>query len=241
TFDTEERGFEVPIDANKEKQLEGYFNARREAADIALAQVTQEHEIVVAGLMQSTATFPDTAIAGVKWGTKATATPTSDINVAKAAVLDACGMPANKVIMADATWEAFRVCDEVLDRIGSVSSGDPKKISRQVAASILDVDEVVVASARYNSAKEGQTGSLASIWDTDKVFVGYVAPAPRLDNLTVGMNLHWAGDGSEYEWRVEEYWSEEKRCWVIRVRRQAKPVIRAASCGYVLTTVLTKA
>lgn len=240
TFDTEERGIEIPVDANKAAQLNGYFDSRREAAEIALAQATLEHEILVAGLVQATGTFGNADVA-VKWPTAATATPIDDIDVGKQAVLDACGIPANTVLMADKTWEAFRKCDQVLDRIGHAGGNDdPRTVGRQAAAVILGVDQVVVGSSRYNTAKEGQTEVLATVWDTDKVWIGYVAPAPRLETMTAGFTLHWPGDGSEYGWRVEEYWSEEKRGWVVRARRQAKPAIRSAACGYIKTAALTK-
>jgi len=241
TFDTEERGGTMPIDRNKAAQLNGYFDSRREAAGILLFQHTLEHEILVAGLIQATGTFGNADVA-VKWLTYSTATPLTDIDVGKAAVLNGIGLPANTVVMADATWEAFRKCDQVLDRIGFAGgNADPRMVTRQAAAAILDVDQVVVGAARYNTAKEGQAASLAGVWDSDKVWIGYVAPAPRLDTMCAGFNLHWPGDGSEYGWRVEEYYDEDVRSDVVRVRRQVKPAIRAASCGYIKTAALTKA
>lgn len=243
TFDTVERGHEIPVDRNRAAQIGGYFNAQQEAAEILLYRLHNRHEKRVADLLFSATNFSGytAAINGTNWTTFASADPINDVLIAKQAIRASTGFEPNKIIMPQKTLENCVQCDAVLDRIGSSGSDDPKLVTRQMLAQLFELGEVVVPNAYRNTINKGQGDpTLGEIWSSDFVLLGHWSPSKRVSSRTVARTLHWKGDSSQFNFLVEEYFEQAKRSDVIRARRQVVPEIKDASLGYLLSTVLTK-
>lgn len=79
-------------------------------------------------------------------------------------------------------------------------------------AKFFKVDRVLVASAVYNTAAEGQTGTNAFILDPESMWIGYVAPSPAL--LAPSAGYRFADQelsGNAMGVRSWSYWDQHVR------------------------------
>lgn len=100
--------------------------------------------------------------------------PVSICTTARNTILDATGVFPNIAIMDIKVAEKLRFHPQLLDALG-FKYARPGGLKFEEIAQALGVDEIKIAKARYESAKEGQASSLAPIWGKDIVFA--VAPA----------------------------------------------------------------
>lgn len=241
TYTTQEFGHEVEVSNKLVAMSKDDFDAEAKAAAIALGKVKRDAEIRGATLLFSETTF--TSFKGdvaVKWPTFASATPISDVSTARQSVYTNSGLIANVLILSWVAWENLRQTDQILDRFGSASSTDGKSLTPELVASILDIDRIIIGSGLKDTAKEGQTSVLASIWDTDLALVAHIKPAPTFGDYTLCGTAHWKEDGSEFDFMMESYGEPKVRADVVRARRQVEQKVFAAEAGYLLTKVLTK-
>jgi len=95
--------------------------------------------------------------------------PVEDFATARAAVKDGCGMAPNKAVMDWKVANKLRYHPQILDSLGFKDSR-PGGLTFEELAQALGVQKVLIAEAMYESAKEGQTSSLASVWGKHIVF-----------------------------------------------------------------------
>lgn len=89
-------------------------------------------------------------------------------------ILDSTGMLPNLCIMDVKLWKVLRYHPQLLDALG-FKWDRPGGLKEDEMAKALGVDQVLFGNARYESAKEGQTSSLAPVWGKHMVFA--IAPA----------------------------------------------------------------
>lgn len=99
-----------------------------------------------------------------------------------------------KVVMAPSVYLALLDHPDIIDRIKyGNSAGAPSKVTKQLLASLFEVDEIVVPKAVYTSDEEGTVEASVTytrIMD-DEVWVGYVPGQTRL-TPTAGYLFNWA-------------------------------------------------
>lgn len=109
-------------------------------------------------------------LSGTSQFSHASSTPIATINAA----LDVPLMRPNQMIFGQATWTTFRSHPEIVE--ACLGTGAAKgNVTRQQVAELFEVDEVLVGQARANSAKRGQTPSLARLWGK-QLALAYKAP-----------------------------------------------------------------
>lgn len=115
------------------------------------------------------------------WTTYTTAksAPIADINTAIQNVEDTTGYKANSIIFGRYAWRHFREHEDVIDRIyGSVDKGRSARIvTQEMVKALFELDRVLIGGAYYSTADEGQSASLAQLWN-DNVLVYYAPMTP---------------------------------------------------------------
>ncbi len=102
-------------------------------------------------------------------------------------------------------------------------------------ASAFDVENVLVSGTAKNSAKEGQTATIASTWTDSKVLVARIATTNDLKEPCLGRTFHWAEDGSQPLGMIESYRDETVRSDIIRVRHEVAEKVIYPAAGYIIT------
>ena len=108
----------------------------------------------------------------------------TDVELRKQTIQSNTGLMPNCLLMDAITYSGVKGCDAVLDRIKYTQKG---VLTPELLASILDLEEVIVAPAVYSTAKELKTGldfTAAQIWATTATkgmgFLFYRPGAPGL-------------------------------------------------------------
>jgi len=238
-YDCVARGMEAPVDADSGAEMGDYFSAEQEAADIALFKSKMEHEIRAASLLFNETTFTGhTTSAAVAWSSTGSATPIADVAVGVESIKEATGgYVPNTLIVSSYVWDKLKNCDEILDRLGMASSKDPKIARMETVAALLDLDRILIGDCFYNQSLEGATASLARCWNKTYALLAYINPQPRLKTPFLGATLHWTGRGSQFDFRMEEYYEESKEAKIIRCRRHVVPKVFNAEFGWLISGI----
>jgi hypothetical protein len=104
-------------------------------------------------------------------------------------------------------------------------------------AQVFDLDEVIVAGSPKNSAKEGQTVSVAEIWDDEYAMVARVARSSDMREPCIGRTFHWSEDGSSIGGTVETYRDEPVRSNIVRVRHDVDELLLITAAAQLLDNV----
>lgn len=110
--------------------------------------------------------------------------PLSVIVTGKKAVRTGCGQRADTMICDEEIAEVLKFHPALLDRLG-FKENRPGGLSYDELARALELKRVLIASALYNSAKEGQTDVLAPIWGKD-VVLGCFPTVPMIGQISAG-------------------------------------------------------
>lgn len=221
TFTTQEYGAEEPVDDLEAKMYRRYFEVEQFAAQRAYDAVLRAMESRAASLYANNCGTQTAAVA-VSWKTYASSTPIVDIEAAVQAIYVSTGIWPNTLILTKRQFRNLRESANIIDRIKYSGLIDPtaKGITTGVLAQVFDLPNIYVASSTANSAHEGQTASLGSLWSDDAAYVGYIASDTDIRRPTFGRIFHYGEDGSTIGGTVESYRNEIIRGDVIRVRQQ---------------------
>lgn len=126
----------------------------------------------------------------------ASSDPISDMQAWKLAVFYATGFMPNKLQLPIEAINALKLHPDIIDRIkytGSDSS--PARVNMTTLAALFEVDEILVPMSVTNSANEGATAVIASMWGKDAHL--YYAPAsPSMEVPSAFYRFNWgAADG----------------------------------------------
>lgn len=100
-------------------------------------------------------------------------TPLTVFATARSAVYNATGKAPDTAIMSWDVWNVIRYHPELVRSLGFADSR-PGGLTEQDLAKALDVKRVLIGSAVYNAAKEGQADNIQSVWGKNIIFA--VAP-----------------------------------------------------------------
>ena len=240
SFQTEEHGWEEPVDDAESRMYAEYFDAEQISAMRARDVVLRNYEKRVSAAVIDTARWTGAALttaAAAAWATAASATPLTDVKNAKQKIYDGSGLIANAIIMSYKTWLDLREVAQVVDRVKSSGLYDPTTKGLNLAAmqSAFDLPYVLVGGGVFLSSAEGQAAVVGSVWDKTKVMVCRVATSNDFREACIGRTFHWSEDGSSIGATVESYRDETVRGDVIRARMQTDEVVLLTEAGHLIT------
>ena len=113
--------------------------------------------------------------------------PIEDIQKQAGVIQLACGFLPNKMVMGWPVFNALRNHPDVIDRVKHVMKG---VITEEILASLLGLEEVLVAKSIYNSAAEAADATMARIIDKTALLM-FTNPAPAQDQPSAGYTFSW--------------------------------------------------
>lgn len=131
----------------------------------------------------------------VKWSDFASSDPREDIDAGKEAVLSATGFEPNTLTLGYQVFRKLRRHPDVVDQFKYTS---PESITEVMLARFFDIEQVLVAKAVKNTAKEGQTFA-GAFTHGKNALLSYCAPNPGIMVPSAGYTFSWTGvaDGSQ--------------------------------------------
>lgn len=123
-----------------------------------------------------------------QWSDYAGSNPLTQFSAAADSIYAATGREANTAYMGRNVFKKLRFHPVLFDKLGTTSSSERSKgLTKEQLALILEVDQILIGTVRYESAKEGQTSSMSSVWGNDfgMLFVN-PNPTPELFEKSFG-------------------------------------------------------
>jgi len=175
---------------------EGYLQVLREGrTQFLLDKLYLGWEARIAALCTSGSNVYSYSATASSWNGSG-ADPVKDVLNKINMIHDVSGYRPNRVVFGGQAWRAFRVHDNVTKLFwGTAGAGKSRFVTREMAAQLLEVDQVLVGEAYQASNADGiPTLSLASIW-RDHFVVYYAPSAPSLEVPSAIYTFRWTKPG----------------------------------------------
>lgn len=246
-YRTVEQGLERPIDDRFRALYQSKFSYELTISNILMQDILRAQEVRVKNLVFSTSNFTPVN-AATAWATVATATPAADVQKGKDA-LRLNGIIPNTLVVPYAQYLNLITNKEVLDRLAAIFP--ETRLTGQVGIDHLktyfDVERLLVAGSLYNTKNPGQNAVLSDIWgDQFALLCRTASPGADITEPCIGRTFLW-NEGAGEEVIVEEYYSNETRSTVLRVRHDVIEAFLASfdesgnpkseiskACGYLI-------
>jgi hypothetical protein len=126
-----------------------------------------------------------------KWSDYGGSDPLTDLEDGLDTVEGNTGSRPNKLILGAIGWRRLKHHPDLVDRVsGGATTGNPAIVQRQLLASLIGVDQVLVGRASFRSSAEGATLTMARIIDDDALLL-YTPPNPSLMTPAAGYTYIW--------------------------------------------------
>jgi hypothetical protein len=167
TYACAEYGWEEPVDDSEAALYRRYFDAEEVAVKRCVDVILRNQEARIAAAIMNTGNITATSNVAIEWSTPATAVPRANINTAKAAMRAASGLVPNVIAMSKKVFDNTLMIKEITDAMvytNPLQIGG-EEAQRRILAQYFGVDEILVGGAIKDSAKKGQSSSIADLWD----------------------------------------------------------------------------
>ena len=169
--------------ANQVRMYRDYlFAAKCAKASTWTTDVTGQDAAVSAG---------DIASKMQRWSVAGT-DPQKDVIYYAGAIKDRIGLNPNTMIVGQLVHRRLVVNSVVRDAL-KYTEPTLLRIVENKLSEFFGIEKYIVAGAFYNSAVEGQTATLAKLFPTDGVFMGYVNEAQGKKVMTAAKTFGWKG------------------------------------------------
>lgn len=185
----------IPYEDIKNADPGWVFTTRASRAEFIKSKLYINWEKRCADLCRSNSNVGTYTVVASAWTTytAAKSDPYGMIIDGITAVEDATGYRPNKILFGGYAWTHFREHADVLDRVygSGQNKADRVRVARQQdVAALFEVDQILVGRAYYNSAGEGQSASLAQIWNDD-VLIYYAPQRPSVNEPSFLYSFRW--------------------------------------------------
>ena len=166
-------------------------------------------------------------------------TPRANVKAAKVAMRAASGLIPNVMAIS---WVVFQNLLLVTEIMSAFQYTNPLQLGgeeaqRKVLAQYFGLDDILVGNAIKDSAKKGQSVSIADIWDDEYAFFCKVSSGGQdLKEPSLGRTFLWTEDSPDIL-VTEQYRDEPHRSEVYRVRQNTAEKFTFTGAGYLLSNI----
>lgn len=245
SYATHENGWEEPIDNRDRNRYRNLLDLEVIASARAMDVVLRNQEQRVANAVFNASTWTGASLTTTithEWDDAVNCVPVTDVEAAVRKVYDGSGLWPNALVINRKVFRNLRNSAQIIDRINSEGAGNaskPSDITEQMLAAVFDLDFIIVAGSSRNSAKEGQAATPAQIWSDEYAMVCKVATGNDMREPCIGRTFHWSEDGSSIGGTIEQYYEEQSRSDIYRVRHETDEVIMYPQAGHLLSNITT--
>lgn len=149
--------------------------------------IALDREVRVAALVFASGSYPSdkrVTLSGSDQWSHADGDPIEDIEVA----LNTPLLRPNIGIMGQGTWSAVRRNPRIVKAVNK-TSGDTGLVRKEDFAEVFELEELIIGNAYVNTAKPGQTATLARTWGKHAAFIHRSTVADADRGVTFGMTV----------------------------------------------------
>lgn len=188
------RNVELPFDAEKDETL-----------GLTTLLALEKESLLASALQSSTILTQNITLSGTsKFSDYNNSNPVAVIKNAQNAVLSGCGKMPNKAIVPQLVANTLRYHPQVLQNLG-FAQNRAGQLTNDELAKFLNVEEIFIPDAAYNSGKEGQADVMSQLWGNHITFL--VAPkSVSKYQVSLGYYIKRSGIAARRvkKWNIEE-------------------------------------
>ena len=222
------------VTAEERENADAVYNLEADSTEWVTEQILLAREVEFASAAMGTGKWTTDKTGGsdfTKWSSYASSDPIGDLRTYARTVRQITGKRPNVLCMGEIVWDRLADHPDIIERIkGAASPGNPAIATKQLVASILELEDVVVADAVQVTSLEGATEVRADIIDDDALLVWRPQRA-SLKQPSGGYGFFWQamnGGGPHFIRRYEE---SRERQTVIEAHSYFDYKITAADSG----------
>lgn len=236
TYTIEGHGLEGVVTADDRRNVEEPYKAEEDEVLGLTSQIWLGKEKGLADTLGSTSILTqNTTLSGTsQYSDFANSDPIDDFITARKAVRDGCGAQADTVVMDWQVANVLRFHPQMLDSLG-YKDNRPGGLNMEELANAMGVRRLLLAEAVYNSAKEGQSDSLAPVWGKDIVF-GVMPENAQVRQVSLGYLVKYAGKAPRQVYKYPIYNPPESTG--IIVEDPYDMFISNANAGYLIKSAI---
>lgn len=150
------------------------------------------------------------------------------------------GFRPNTLVLPEEVWNALQESADFLARItGGSTKDNPAVVMPSLLAAVLGIENVYIAGAIKNTAKEGQTASNAFLF-ADAALLCYVPKTPGKRTPAAGYTFTWKQYGSaDFGGRVKKFRMEQNGSDRVEIETAYDMKVVTATMGVFFTNVMT--
>jgi len=210
-YKCESEGLEYPLTDDDRENYANDFDAELEGTGVLKVKMLLEREIRVKDLVFNTTSWTGSSLYTDVSGSVPFATLTSAIipviTAAKEKVRLQTGVTPDALILGQAALNQI-LGNSTIKACFPGATLITMSMLRQALAQIFDLNKLIVGSAVYDSAKEGQTFSGSDIWGSTYAMVAKIQNGPTNVNAGLGRSVVWnpldAGVDAIVQYREEQ-------------------------------------
>jgi len=229
TSQTEDYGLEDPIPYKDiENARDSGYDPEARATEVLTDLVLLDREVRAANLVFALGTYASTNRTTLSGTSQWSDTANSDPVTALENAIDLMIQKPNKLVLGRAVWTQLKRHPKVVAAVlGSANSTG--RVTLQGLADILEIEQVIVGEGWVNTARKGQTASLARAWGKHASLL-YVNPQADTDRgITFGLTAQF---GKRIGARLEDSNIGLDGGVAIRVGERVKELAIANTAGY---------
>jgi len=170
------------------------FTTRQSRVEYIKSKLLLNMEYRVALQCTSTSNVGSSTAVASAWTTftNGNSDPYGDLVTGINVVYDTTGYRPNRILFGEYAWRNWKRHADVIDLIyGNVDKGrSARVVTREQAAALLEIDQVLVGGAYYNTNDEGQSAELSQIWN-DNVLIYYAPMKASKDKPSFMYGFRW--------------------------------------------------
>lgn len=151
-----------------------------------------------------------------------------------AEAIDTPIMRPNLMVIGQKEWRILRQHPKVV-KAANGNNGNEGFASRQVIADLLEIEDILVGQALFNTAKPNQTPTMKSAWTGGVSFIYQNTVMARQAGTTFGFTAQFGG---KVAGKIPEPKKGLRGGTLVRVGESVKETICAPSLGYLLKDVI---
>jgi len=245
-YSTSENGLERRIDKRYAAIYGTRFAYELTISNILMNDILRAQEYRVASKLFSETNFKTAIAASTAWSTVATALPKNDVDTGKE-VLRALGVIPDTLAMGYTTFLYLTQNAKIQERVYQLFPDTAKdgNIGIEHLKTYFQVPNILVGGALYNASKRGQDASLSDMWGSTYALLCKTATGD-ITEPCIGRTFKW-NEGASSDVIVEQYYSDEVRSDILRVRHDTAEAFLASfdsdgsgkstiskNCGYLI-------
>ena len=235
TYQIIDHGLSDIVTKQDKANVEDPFNAEIDTTEELVLKLMLEKEKGLADSLTDTGVLTNnvTLAGSSRYSDYTNSVPLTDFATARGTIYDAVGMAPNTAIMSWKVKEMLRYHPAMLDNLG-YKYDRPNGLTEVELARALDVERVLIGSAVYNSAKQGQADVIAPVWGKHIVFAVTASSAAR-GQTSLGYRLQQFGEARKvYKYAV----NNPPEATEIIVTDSYQQLISTVGAGYLIKNAI---